>query len=111
MGIRAGSGLHRRKHPEPVDGCFGCHALTVQFGDAEGDAMRQRDKTFSADQDAYKRLRANGLQPQSPEGAAEVERHQLEQIEIDYKAKLRPDHKEQLKEIQAGVELAAWTGG
>lgn len=73
--------------------------------------MRRRDAEFDADQEAYKRLRRDGLQPQSPQGAAEVERAQLEQIEIDYKMKLRSDHKEQLKEIQAGVELAAWTGG
>ena len=73
--------------------------------------MRRRDREFDADQAAYKRLRANGLQPQSPKGAADVERAQWEQIEIDYKHSLRPEHKEQLKEIQAGVELASWTGG
>lgn len=70
--------------------------------------MRRRDREFTADQDAYKRLRKDGLQPNSPQGAADVERAQLEQIEIDYKQKLRPEHKEQLKDIQSEVAMASF---
>jgi hypothetical protein len=96
--------LHKRTHPgldEPD--CFGCRAAHIQFAQPFS-PHTVRDREFSADQDAYKRLRADGLQPQSPQGAAEVERHQLEQIEIDAKMKLPEPVKEQMKEIQAGVK-------
>lgn len=99
-------GLHRRTHPTEVIGCWGCKALTVQFGSIEGSVMRQRDRTFDADQEAYRRLRRDGLQPHSPEGAADVERHQLEQVEIDYRMKLPEPVKEQAKQIQAEQKAA-----
>lgn len=111
MGIVAAHGLHRRKHPEPVDGCWGCKALTVQFGSAEGDGMRRRDREFAADQEAYRRLRRDGLQPQSPQGASEVERRQMEQVEIDMKMQLPKDVKERHKDIIAEQALREWTGG
>lgn len=71
--------------------------------------MRQRDREFAADQEAYKRLRRDGLQPDSPQGAAEVERRQLEQIEIDYKIAIPKEHLAMVKEIQAEVALREWT--
>lgn len=100
-----------RKHGVYEPSCFGCKISTISIGSARGQEYRRADAEFSADQDAYKRLRRDGLQPNSPKGAAEVERHQLEQVEIDYKQRLKPAHKEQLKEIQSQVELNAWTGG
>ena len=53
---------HWEHHPEPIDGCFGCKALTLQMN--AGDAARDiPDKKWNAELQAYRDARAQGIQP------------------------------------------------
>ncbi len=55
---------HWEHHPEPVDGCFGCKALTLEMN--AGDAKRDiPDKKWNAELQAYRDARAQGIQPNS----------------------------------------------
>jgi hypothetical protein len=55
---------HWEHHPEPVEGCFGCKALTLEMN--AGDATRDiSDKKWTAELRAYKDARAQGIQPNS----------------------------------------------
>ena len=82
---------HRETHPNlDVEGCFGCRVAGVQMGSnstttrGEGVAIiNQREKNWSKDMPAYKRLRKEGLQPKTIDGCHDVEllatsRHQIE---------------------------------
>lgn len=53
---------HWEHHPEPVTGCFGCKALTLQMN--AGDATRDiSDKKWTSELQAYRDARAQGIQP------------------------------------------------
>lgn len=53
---------HWEHHPQPVDNCFGCKALTLQMN--AGDATRDiPDKKWNAELQAYRDARAQGIQP------------------------------------------------
>ncbi len=82
---------HRETHPGlDVEGCFGCRVAGVQMGSnsttTKGESVasiNQREKNWSKDMPAYKRLRAEGLQPKTIDGCHAVEqlatsRHQIE---------------------------------
>lgn len=63
-----------------VEGCFGCKVAGVQIGSnstttrgAQVAEINQRAKNWDKDMPAYKRLRQNGLQPKSIDGAAALE--------------------------------------
>ncbi len=81
--MRQGTGItlkHREKHPEDVEGCFGCKVLGVRMGanstTSKGERVaeiNQRAKNWDKDMPAYKRLRQQGLQPRSVDGAAVLE--------------------------------------
>jgi len=68
-------------HPNlDVEGCFGCKVAAVSFGANESTTrgakvaeINQRAKNWDKDMPAYKRLRANGVQPKSIDGAAALE--------------------------------------
>jgi hypothetical protein len=71
---------HREKHPEDVEGCFGCKVLGVRMGTnsttsrgQKVEEINQRAKGWDKDMPAYKRLRQQGLQPRSIDGAARLE--------------------------------------
>ena len=55
--------LHRKqKHPEYVEGCFGCKISTLELG--VGDAARDiPDKKWNAELSAYREARRQGIQP------------------------------------------------
>ena len=55
--------LHQiQKHPEFVEGCFGCKISTLQLN--TGDASRgMSQKNWDAELDAYANARAQGIQP------------------------------------------------
>jgi hypothetical protein len=60
---------HWEAHPEPIETCFGCKALTLQMnaGDAK-EAIREggmTQKAWDKELDAYKQARAQGIQPAS----------------------------------------------
>ena len=72
---------HAEKHPGlDVEGCFGCKVAGVSFGSnsttTRGKVVaetNQRARNWDKDMPAYKRLRQNGLQPKSIDGAARLE--------------------------------------
>ncbi len=55
--------LHQKqKHPEYVEGCFGCKIGTLEL--SPGDASRPiADKKWTGELEAYKEARAQGMQP------------------------------------------------
>lgn len=57
------------------DDCFACRIQTVQFQGVSARAIdvRKRDKQFDKDNDAYRRLRKEGLQPRGTEKVALLE--------------------------------------
>ena len=73
---------HRETHPDlNVEGCFGCRVAGVRMGTntttsrgAKVAEVNQTERNWNKDMPAYKRLRANGLQPKRIDGAAEVEK-------------------------------------
>lgn len=102
--------LHRRLvHREFVEGCFGCKVSTVQMnaGDASsrGDArsVKARDKRWEKDMPAYKRLRQEGFQPPSIDGAAALERDASTKFEIESGRAYRGQEK-QVKDAVAFFE-------
>lgn len=70
-------GLHQiQKHPEYVDGCFGCKAEGLQLN--AGDATRDiSDKKWQSKLAGYRNARADGIQPGGTSPA---------QVEAAYKA-------------------------
>lgn len=72
---------HQETHPGlDVEGCFGCRVAGIAFGanpsTTRGSQVAQLnnvDKNKTKDMAAYKRLRKNGLQPRSIDGAATLE--------------------------------------
>lgn len=85
--------LHRqRKHPEYVEGCFACKvstlrlapsvASTTEWG-AKAAADKAREKRWSQDMPAYKRLRAHGYQPPRIDGSAHLEANAETRFEIE----------------------------
>lgn len=102
---------HRLVHPEPVDGCFGCKALTIQFGTAseEASVINAREKRWDVDLPAYKRLRREGLQPKSIDGAKDLEAKATDRLEIDM-GHILPDPADRARAVEAMamVEEAQW---
>ena len=79
--------LHVRKtHPQYVEGCWGCKAAGISFGAVSGPVseMTQRERTLSADMDAYKRMRRNGYQPAHLRGSSVVEREARNPLEVSH---------------------------
>lgn len=56
--------LHQRTHPEPVENCFGCKAVTLNLatGDANSKAGMSQSK-WDKELDAYRDARSQGIQP------------------------------------------------
>lgn len=86
--------LHRRRvHPDYVEGCAGCKFGTVHLSPAamatriEADRDYRFQTNFAAefhngDREAYRRLRADGLQPPRIAGSAHLERHATTAFEV-----------------------------
>lgn len=84
--------LHRRRvHPEFVADCFGCRAGTISFGTPPTDDLRRARyqgqhkwaaEFHNGDREAYRRLRADGVQPPTIAGSAHLERHADTEFEI-----------------------------
>lgn len=72
---------HQERHPNlDVPGCFGCKIAGVAFGanttttrGARVDSINKTESNWNKDLPAYKRLRQEGLQPRSVDGAAALE--------------------------------------
>jgi len=57
--------LHRiQKHPEFVEGCFGCKISTLELGTGDaGRADSMSQKKWNRELDLYKSARRQGIQP------------------------------------------------
>lgn len=78
--------LHERTHPGlDVPGCFGCKVANVQLAPLTPHVEQGRavERQWNRDMPAYKRLRKEGLQPRSVDGAGihEARAHSAHQIE------------------------------
>ena len=66
---------HQETHPDlDVEGCFACRVSSLTIGVSQHFVSeKNRETTLSKDLDAYRRLRKNGTQPKTIDGAANVE--------------------------------------
>ncbi len=82
---------HRETHPDlDVEGCFGCRIAAIRMGTNSTTSRGARvaevnatERNWKKDLPAYKRLRADGLQPKRIDGAADVERRAQESWQVE----------------------------
>jgi glycine/serine hydroxymethyltransferase len=82
---------HQETHPNlDVEGCFGCRVSGVRMGTnttttrgAKVAEVNKTERNWNKDMPAYKRLRANGLQPKRIDGAANVEKRAQEGWQVE----------------------------
>lgn len=95
---------HHQVHPQPVDGCYACKLASVQVGPSATPSRSEArpgqyayQQRFAAefhngDREAYRRLRADGLQPPRIAGSAHLERHAQTAYEVE-RGVIEPDQK------------------
>jgi hypothetical protein len=55
---------HREKHPEDVEGCFGCKVIGLQMNSGDASSQKQTsNKKWEGELNAYREARAEGIQP------------------------------------------------
>ena len=82
---------HRETHPNlDVEGCFGCRIANVRVapnhtttGGERAAQINATESRWHKDMPAYKRLRADGLQPKTIEGAANLEKKAKEAWQVE----------------------------
>ena len=80
--------LHLRTHPEPIEGCFGCRLTSINIAPSamatrsDAATAKAREKRWNRDIPAYKRLRADGLQPGTVDGAGDLEARANHEAEV-----------------------------
>lgn len=57
--------LHRNTHPEYVEGCFGCKAATLRFGQVDATRQKKWDQELAL----YRSAVAAGIQPETTQTA------------------------------------------
>jgi hypothetical protein len=62
--------------------CFGCKLQSLSFSPTTHPS-ELKDRQWAKDGDAYRRLRANGLQPPCIDGSARLERHATTSHEVE----------------------------
>lgn len=102
-------GRHSETHEFFDPTCFACKISTqvVVKGELSPEVadIKRRDAQLVKDRDAYKRLRADGVQPNQVDGSAVLESRAVEQIDIDMKLPIPKEHRERIKEAQAQVAM------
>lgn len=81
--------LHHRTHPTPVDGCYGCKLAAVSLapsaaGSQQARTLNAREAGWKRDHAAYRRLRANGVQPPRIDGSAHLESQANHRVEVEH---------------------------
>jgi hypothetical protein len=78
---------------------------------AETVEVDAREAVWDRDRPAYKRLRADGLQPPSVIGSADLESHATDDQYVRTGGKFSiPDHrKDEIKEMLAGGAMSDWS--
>ena len=83
--------IHRNVHPGlDVEGCFACRVSGVRMGansttsrGSQVEATNKVERNWQKDMPAYKRLRQEGLQPKSIDGAACIESRATEKWQVE----------------------------
>lgn len=96
---------HKETHPDYVEGCWGCHAASIQFGSTSPVVAAQSaaDRQLAKDRDAYKRLRNDGLQPKSLDGSSTLESTVNSQFDIDLGRVIPKEERSRVEEGMAMV--------
>ncbi len=74
--------IHQQTHPNlDVEGCFACRVSGIRMGmnttttrGQNVESINKTERNWQKDMPAYKRLRKEGLQPKSIDGAAAIEK-------------------------------------
>ena len=82
---------HAEVHPGlDVEGCFGCKVAGVAFGSNSTTTrggrvadINRTERQWNVDMPAYKRLRQDGLQPRSVDGAADLEKRATTEAQVE----------------------------
>lgn len=101
--------LHRRTHPDYVEGCDACRYASVNLAPSamptrspDAAATAARERRWERDRPAYKRLRENGQQPRCIEGCAELEAKAASPAEIELGLTRVPaSHRSQVEDVVA----------
>lgn len=106
---------HASRHPAYVEGCFACRVATVGISAAATPTRRATtaakeatERRWATDHAAYRRLRADGLQPRTSDGAAEVEARAETATEVERGIVARTP--EQRRTVREGLSIAADLG-
>lgn len=83
--------IHQQTHPTlDVEGCFACRVSGVRMGmnttttrGQNVESINRTERNWQKDMPAYKRLRKEGLQPKSIDGAAEVEKKAESRFQVE----------------------------
>lgn len=75
-----------KHHPGQIRGCFAEKARSVMPRSIATTGMWEKDRAFEQDADAYRRLRANGIQPARLTGC-----RALEKIDHGHVIEAKPD--------------------
>lgn len=84
-------GLHRRTHTLPVEGCFGCKAMTITIDGRSPSPQNALERRWSPDMDAFKRLVDQGYMPAAIDGSAYLEANATTRFEIESGMGVVPD--------------------
>lgn len=86
--------IHARKHPTlDVAGCYPCKLASLSVaasatpsrnGGAEAHANNEREKRWTRDHAAYKRMWKQGLSPKVLDGAAELESRAVNAADVEH---------------------------
>jgi len=111
---------HRETHPQFVEDCWACKALSVGISAHATPTRRpgvveidRKDSLLEADLPAYKRLRHAGLQPLGIDGSAALERQEPScQLEVDAKGTIPRSELPRIQEsIAASRDAGLYTEG
>lgn len=105
---------HRQTHPGlDVEGCFACKASSVMVapsatptrndGARAADVNRTED-CWQRDMPAYRRLRADGLQPRGIDGCGDLEARAADPLEVTMGHVF--ESRDQLNEAREGMAVA-----
>jgi hypothetical protein len=83
--------IHQKTHPGlDVEGCFACRVSGIHMGmnstTTRGKnvaSINSTERNWQKDMPAYKRLRSEGLQPKSIDGAARIESRANEKWQVE----------------------------
>lgn len=94
---------HRDTHPEYVEGCYACKLRSVNLGGFPSEPT-MTEKRWDRDMPAYKAMRADGLQPPSIDGAADLQSRASEPFEVEFGHVFKS--KKEIASAKEGIQLA-----